>query len=144
MLLFPYLADNYGSAKFSRAVSYDLTGTEDYVAIELVERNIPYLIQNVPVMPSPQRNLQLPDKISGSVAVTREKGAKTPDGCIQLTGQLPETPDADSCVYVVCGGVVYEAFCLEKDGFAANVPEGAIPEAIVYSIGGVPQMFQIQ
>ena len=144
MLLFPYLADSYGSAKFSRAVSYDLTGSEDYVAIELVERNIPYLIQNIPVMPSPQRNLQLPDGIRGTAAVTQDEKAKTAPGCIQLRGQLPETPDADSCVYVVCGNTVYEAFCLENDGFAVNVPEGATPEAIVYSIGGMPQMFQIQ
>ena len=144
MLLFPYLADSYGSAKFSRAVSYDLTGSEDYVAIELVERNIPYLIQNMPVMPSPQRNLQLPDGIRGTAAVTQDEKAKTAPGCIQLRGQLPETPDADSCVYVVCGNTVYEAFCLENDGFAVNVPEGATPEAIVYSIGGMPQMFQIQ
>ena len=144
MLLFPYLADSYGSAKFSRAVSYDLTGSEDYVAIELVERNIPYLIQNIPVMPSPQRNLQLPDEIRGTAAVTQDEKAKTAPGCIQLRGQLPETPDADSCVYVVCGNTVYEAFCLENDGFAVNVPEGATPEAILYSIGGMPQMFQIQ
>ena len=144
MLLFPYLADSYGSAKFSRAVNYDLTGDEDYVAIELVERNIAYLIQNVPVMPSPQRDLQLPDQIRGSVAVTLAEKAKTAPSCIQLTGQLPETPDADACVYVVCSGAAYEAFCLENDGFAVNVPEGATPEAIVYSIGGVPQMFQIK
>ena len=143
MLLFPYLADSYGSAKFSRAVSYDLTGNEDYVAIELVERNLSYLLQNVPVMPSPQRDLQLPDVFSGSAAVTQAEKAKTAPGCIQLTGQLPKAPDADSCVYVVCGGTVYEAFCLENDGFAVNVPEGAAAEAIVYSIGGMPQMFQI-
>ena len=144
ILLFPYLADSYKTAKFSRAVGYDLTGSEDYVAVELVERNLPYLIQNVPVMPSPQRDLQLPDAFSGSAAVAQAEKAKTPAGCIQLTGQLPKTPDADSCVYVVCGGAVYEAFCLENDGFAVNVPEGAAAEAIVYSIGGVPQMFQIQ
>ena len=46
MLLFPYLADSYTSAKFSRLVNYDLTGDADYVAIELVERNLRYLIQD--------------------------------------------------------------------------------------------------
>ena len=49
-----------------------------------------------------------------------------------------------NCVYVVCSGVVYEAFCLEADGFAVNVPETATPEFVIYNIGGVPQMFQIQ
>ena len=144
MLLFPYLADSYGEAKFSRAVSYDLTGGEDYVAIELVERNLRYLIQNVPVMPSPVRKLEIPAESRGTVTVTRAEQARAGSGCVQLTGQLTEKPDPDSCVYAVCGGIVYEAFCLEKDGFAVNVPEGAKPEAVLYYIGGVLQMFEIQ
>ena len=144
ILLFPYLADSYGEAKFSRAVSYDLTGDEDYVAIELVERNLRYLIQNVPVMPSPVRKLEIPAESRGTVTVTRAEQARAGSGCVQLTGQLTEKPDPDSCVYAVCGGIVYEAFCLEKDGFAVNVPEGAKPEAVLYYIGGVLQMFEIQ
>lgn len=144
ILLFPYLADSYGEAKFSRAVSYDLTGDEAYVVIELVERNLRYLIQNVPVMPSPVRKLEIPAESRGTVTVTRAEQARAGSGCVQLTGQLTEKPDPDSCVYAVCGGIVYEAFCLEKDGFAVNVPEGAKPEAVLYYIGGVLQMFEIQ
>lgn len=144
MLLFPYLADSYGEAKFSRAVSYDLTGGEDYVAIELVERNLRYLIQNVPVMPSPVRRLDIPAESRGSIGVTKAEKARAGNGCVQLTGQLTEKPDGNSCVYVVCGGIVYEAFCLEKDGFAVNVPEGAKPESVLYYIGGTLQMFEIQ
>lgn len=144
MLLFPYLADSYGEAKFSRAVNYDLTGGEDYVVIELVERNLRYLIQNVPVMPSPVRSLQIPAESRGSITVTRAEKARAGSGCVQLTGQLTEKPDADSCVYVACEGAVYEAFCLEKDGFAVNVPEGTKPEAVLYYIGGTLQMFEIQ
>lgn len=144
MLLFPYLADSYAAAKFSRVVNYDLTGSEDYVAIELVERNLQYLIQNVPVMPSPVRNMELPATISGSAEITRTENARAGNGCAQFEGTLPAKPDADSCVYVVCDGTVYEAFCLENDGFAVNVPEEAVPEYVIYSIGGVPQMFQIK
>jgi len=143
ILLFPYLADSYKTAKFSRSVNYDLTGDADYVAIELVERNLRYLVQNVPVMPSPVRDLPLPAAFSGSAQVTREEKTRTAAGCVQLTGRLPAEPDADACVYVVCDGTVYEAFCLENDGFAVNVPETATAECIVYNIGGVPQMFQI-
>lgn len=143
ILLFPYLADSYGSAKFSRAVSYDLTGGENYVAIELVERNLRYLIQNVPVMPSPVRDLELPAAVSGSVQVTRDEKARTAEGCVQLKSQLEAAPDAAACIYVVCDGTAYEAFCLEDNGFAVNVPAAATPECIVYNIGGAPQMFQI-
>ena len=144
ILLFPYLADSYAGAKFSRAVNYDLTGSADYVAIELVERNLRYLIRNVPVMPSPVRDVQLPAAASGSASIAKAENARTAGGCVQYTGTLPVKPDADACVYVVCGGTVYEAFCLENDGFAVNVPENATPEYFVYNIGGVPQMFQIK
>ncbi len=140
ILLFPYLAESFASARFSRVVNYDLTGEADFVAIELVERNLRYLIQNVPVMPSPVRSLTLPAEISGSVAVSQPEKARAGSGCVQFTGTLPVKPDADACVYVVCSGVVYEAFCLEEDGFAVNVPEGSTPESVIYNIGGVPQM----
>ena len=143
ILLFPYLADSYASAKFSRSVNYDLTGNEQYVAIELVERNIRYLIQNVPVMPSPMRSLTLPLSVSGSAEMKLAENARAGSGCVQYAGTLPETPDADACIYVLCGGVAYEAFCLENDGFAVNVPEGAVPQYVIYNIGGVPQMFEI-
>ncbi len=144
ILLFPYLADSYGSAKFSRVVNYDLTGDEDYVAIELVERNLRYLIRNVPVMPSPVRTMELPEAVSGTAHGAIDEKARAGEGCVQLRGTLPKPADADSCVYAVCSGVVYEAFCLENGGFAANVPESADPQYIIYNIGGVTQMFEIQ
>ena len=143
ILLFPFLADSYGYAKFSRSVNYDLTGNEQYVAIELVERNIRYLIQNVPVMPSPTRSMTLPLTVSGSAEMKLAEDARAGSGCVQYAGTLPESPDADACIYVLCGGVAYEAFCLENDGFAVNVPEGAVPQYVIYNIGGVPQMFEI-
>lgn len=143
ILLFPFLADSYASAKFSRSVNYDLTGNEQYVAIELVERNIRYLIQNVPVMPSPTRSMTLPLTVSGSAEMKLAEDARSGSGCVQYAGTLPESPDADACIYVLCDGVAYEAFCLENDGFAVNVPEGAVPQYVIYNIGGVPQMFEI-
>lgn len=144
ILLFPYLADSYNSAKFSRSVSYDMTESADHVAIELVERNLCYLIQNVPVMPSPVRKLELPGEISGTAQAEKNEKARAGSGCVQFAGKLPVKPDTASCVYVVCGDIVYEAFCLENDGFAVNVPEGAVPQYVIYNIGGVPQMYEIK
>ena len=144
ILLFPYLADSYNSAKFSRSVRYDMTGSEDYVAIELVERNLRYLIQNVPVMPSPVRRMELPAAVSGEAEAAEVENANAGTGCVQFMGTLPSEPDAGSCVYVVCDGIVYEAFCLENDGFAVNVPENAIAQYLIYNIGGEPQMFEIK
>lgn len=142
-LLFPYLAESYASTKFSRSVSYDMTGSEDYVAVELVERNLRYLIRNVPVMPSPVRQMELPASVSGNADVSRVENARAGSGYVQFQGQLPVKPDADSCVYVVCGDTVYEAFCLEDEGFAVNVPEGTAPRYVICNIGGLTQMFEI-
>ena len=142
MLLFPYLAHSFDSAKFSRVVWYDLTGSEQFVAIELVERNLEYLIQNVPVMPSPRRSIELPGTLRGTAALQQAEQGRS--GFVQYTGQLPEAPDVDACIYVVCADAVYEAFCLENDGFAVNVAEDATPRYVIYHIGGVPQMFEIQ
>ena len=141
ILLYPYLADSYRSAKFSRLVNYDLTESADYVAIELVERNLCYLIQNVPIMEAPTRTIELPTTVSGKAQAAMDGSSRSPEGYSLIRGTLPETPDADSCVYVVCDGVAYEAFCMENDGFAAHIPGEATH--VVYSIGGTLQMFEI-
>lgn len=141
-LLFPYLANSYGSAKFSRLVNYDLTESADYVAVELVERNIVYLIQNVPIMEAPARSIELPTAVSGKAQAQVDESVRSPKDHSLLRGTLPKNPDANSCVYVVCDGVAYEAFCLENNGFAAHIPGKATH--VVYSIGGQLQMFEIQ
>ena len=142
ILLFPYLADSYGYAKFSRLTNYDMTEEADYVAVELVERNLCYLIQYTPIMEAPVRELNLPDTVSGSAHAEVDARSRSPKDHQLIRGTLPVTPDADSCVYVVCDGVVYEAFCLENNGFAAHIPGKATH--VVYSIGGSMQMFEIQ
>lgn len=133
-LLFPYLADSYGSAVFSRSTSYDMTQEADYILVELVERNLCYLISYTPVMPSPAVQLELPEKTIGSAQITAKKG--------NIKGTLPQIPDADSNVYVVCDGTVYEAFQLADNGFAANVPEEANAQYLVYTVGGTLTMFE--
>lgn len=119
-LLYPYLADSYGTCTFSRSVSYDLTQEGETVLIELVERNIPYLYTYLPVMPAPVREISLPEA-SGTVALDT-KESKTAGSLLQVKGTLGVAPDAESAVYVLCDGVVYEAFCLAGDGFGAYVP----------------------
>ena len=132
-LLYPYLADSYGSARFSRSTAYDLTGDADHVLIELVERNLRYLITNVPVSASPQVQVTLP-KSSGSREITPDPKAKAPEGLTLWRGTVETDPE--SPVYVVCGGQVYEAYLMEDNGFAVYLPEGETPEALGYQSGG--------
>lgn len=133
-LLFPYLADSYASAVFSRSTSYDMTQEADYILVELVERNLRYLISYTPVMPSPVAQPELPENSSGTVQISAKKGS--------IKGTLPQTPDIESPVYLACDGIAYEAFLLADDGFAANVPEGAAAQYLVYSVGGTLTMFE--
>lgn len=133
-LLYPYLADTYGEARFSRSPVYDLTLDADYVLIQLVERNLRYLITYLPVIVSPARDIAIPAEASGSTHLHYEN-RKAPEGYVYISGKVEAEPDTDSKVYVVCGGVLYEAL-LHKDGFAVYIPEGMTPEGVVYSVGG--------
>lgn len=139
-LLYPYLANSYADARFSRSTVYDLTLEADHILIELVERNLRYLITYLPVIASPVRDISVPTERAGTISVRFENG-KAPEGCVRITGSPEIAPDAESEVYVICGGTAYEALLHSDGGFAAYVPEEAQPEAVVYSVGGAYKLF---
>ncbi len=132
-LLYPYLADSFASAHFSRSTRYDLTKSGDFVLIELVERNLRYLITNLPVMPAPERVQTLPETVSGTASFTAGKG---PEGYIQINGTLPATADADSRVYLVCGDKTYEAFLTENNSYGAYIPAEETAEKLLFTQNG--------
>ena len=138
-LLFPFLADSYASARFSRSTAYDLTYEADCVLVELVERNLPYLIQNIPVMPAPQVDLTLPTSVSGTIAVT----ASTRGDYLQIKGTLPAVDDTSS-VYVVCDDIAYEAFCLADSGFGIQLAPESVPQHVVCSVNGTLTMYKLE
>lgn len=131
-LLFPYLADSAATARFSRSTTYDLTRKADRVVIQLVERNLHYLVTYAPVMPSPQRALALPEQTAGATICERTQKS-TPAGTVKLTGTLPAAADDTASVYIVCGGVAYEAFLLNNNSFCAYVPDSAQPEYLAFT-----------
>ncbi len=126
--LYPYLADSFAEARFSRATAYDLTEPADCVLIELVERNIPYLTYNIPVMPAPERDVP-----AGEVKkVELELGSgNKPEGCALAFGTLDEMARV---VYIICGDSAYEAFLLTDGSFAAYIPAGVEPDGVYYEI----------
>ncbi len=137
-LLYPYLADAFAQARFSRSTAYDLTQAEalgaDCVIIELVERNLSYL-QNAPVMPSPLRAVQAEAHMSASLSLTQQDRA--PEGCICLSGTAPEEIDDDSPVYVVTDTGTYEAFLCANGGFCVYLPQNSRPTQIIATVGGI-------
>ena len=127
-LLYPYLADSYGTVRFSRSTGYDLTLEADHIVVELVERNLDYLITYLPVMPSPVSTVSLPEQISGNLQITSNPRANAPDSCAQWTGLADY--EAGDTIYVITENGAYMAF-QTKDGFGAYLPENEIPTDVV-------------
>ncbi len=133
-LLFPYLAESYGECYFSRKTAYDLTLESDYVMIELVERNLHFLLWYTPILPSPVREIAVPNETSGSVSLNLVKSIAAPDGFTAVKGYLPQC-DSDSSVYVVADGKAYEALLTKDNGFCAYIPQGENATSVVFTVG---------
>ena len=138
--LYPYLADSFDASLFSRSMPYrlDLVSQReaDYVAAELVERNLRYLIQNVPVMPAPCRGAKKPEgfTVYGSgVNFDLEPSEDLPGYTLAafspaLSFRDFPAPDADSPMLVSASdGNYYEAFLLEDGAVGLYLPEGVQP-----------------
>lgn len=153
--LYPFLADSFGQATFSRAMPYrmdllDQTGA-DTVLIELVERNLDYLTTRAPVFPAPLRGSPVgqdgivPDPLwqssgappqgeAAAVLTLRDneslESSLRLEGYVRLEGTLTGAVDTDSPIYVRLGDAVYEASPVGEAGegevpFTLYVPEGA-------------------
>ena len=124
--LYPYLAESFSEAVFSRKNDYGPTAMADgsAVVIELVERNLRYLNEYAPTLPAPVRKVGLAENALsvGSVELARKEGF---EDYVNFSGQFDEAiPDADSPVWLLAGGTLYEAVP-QPEGFSAWLPAGA-------------------
>ncbi len=144
--LYPYLADSFASARFSRATAYQLTLTEklgaDCVVIELVERNLRYLLRFTPVMPAPVRDVPVPQSVCGTVELAVSGTASALDGCTAWCGTLPQAADGAS-IWLFCGDTAYEAFTGGDGSFTAYLPDDRAPELAAARIGDSLIAYQI-
>ena len=130
--LYPYLAESFALAEFSRKTNYDPTDLPEggALVIELVERNLRYLNTYAPTLPAPERDgTQIRGAAPrGDLAVSIREGA--------LSGSFGELkPDDTSPVYVSRGGRVYEAVP-QPEGFTALLPEGANDFEVIFTSQG--------
>lgn len=140
--LYPYAAEAYARATFSRKPNYepDLMPEGGDLVIELVERNLRYLNTYVPVLPAPARDGSLIREavpVSQAAAVTAAADG-TPEGYISLTGDYGGlVPDVDTPVYVAVGEALYEAFP-GPEGFRLALPEDAVlgDLRVIFAAGG--------
>ncbi|MCD7768552.1 MAG: hypothetical protein LUH36_00310 [Oscillospiraceae bacterium] len=125
--LYPYMAQSFAVAMFSRLSSYRLDyiaeQQADVVVIELAERTLDYILEYPAVYPAPVRDESvLTGAVKTESTLTAAEAGATMEGYIQLTGTLPETA-VDSPVYIVTAdGAVYEAIPNEGS-FTAWLPE---------------------
>ena len=133
--LYPFLADSFAAARFSRSTVYDFAAAEklgaDTVLVELVERNLRYLLTYTPKMAAPLRDLSGGDETGGAVDLARSRESG-PEGCAGYTGVLDP---AAGRTYLLCAGGCYEAFRLLDGGFFAWLPEGETPVRVLYRLG---------
>ena len=126
--LYPYLAEDFAEAVFSRKNDYapGELAAGDVMAVELVERNLRYLNAYAPTFPAPERPAAL---ISGAgeyrweAEITLANSAM--GGYTVLRGDYGGlAPEADSPVYVSAAGTLYEA-TPGPEGFSLCLPEEA-------------------
>ena len=142
-LLYPYLANSFASARFSRSVSYDLTQETDYILVELVQRNLRYLQKYLPVIVSPERPLTMSMQAEGTVGVNITP-VDSPADFVRIQGNLEGELAFDSRIYVVCSDGIYEALLLENGGFAVYVPQDQVPVGVLYSLGSAWKLLSVQ
>ena len=147
--LYPYLADSFDGALFSRSMPYrlDLVSQReaDFVVAELVERNLRYLIRNVPVMPAPCRGEEKPENftVCGSGVDFSAEPSEILPGYALVTGpavldgqELPEAVSDSRVLVLASDRNYYEAFLLENGGIGLYLPEGMQPLGAAYEQAG--------
>ena len=138
--LYPYLADHFGKALFSRLNAYDLTLIKqqqaDHVVIELAERTLNYLLKYPAVYPAPTRS----ESVLASASAVTCKPVEDPNGSQvegfkKITGELPAV-ETESAVYLFTGITLYEAIPGESS-FTAYIPDDVSIEQLQVYIGDI-------
>lgn len=126
--LHPFLAQSYGRACFSRNMPYRVAAAmeeqPEVLVVELVERNLNWLLERAPEMPAPKRT-----EISAAdtgVLLQAPRTKSGPEGYFCLAGDLDgQDMDDTSPLYILAGETAYEASpCGEgAQPFTAYLPE---------------------
>lgn len=117
--IIPYLAQEYKGCTFSKAMPYNLTlaqlkGVDDLV-IEIVERHLDLLCNDVPIVWMPENeSIDIDNSIEDLQADVKIEDQEEQ---YFITGEIEEKfVNDNSTIYVIINGGVYEAFPCGNDG----------------------------
>lgn len=149
--LYPYLAQSFVAATFSRSADYDLTlaDSADTVIIELVERNLSNILSREPTFPAPAR--ELPSAASlGTIAVDYDEAKSgVMSGYVRVSGELgADMLDPGGHVYIAAGDTAYEAYVCVSSGsdslrFFAWIPAGNAAHQVITTLNSEYTAYQI-
>lgn len=122
--IIPFISNNFGYAHYSKEYPVNFRNLEehtpDVVVLEIVQRNIPKLIEKAPVMPGIERQINL----SGSINADGKIFIGTNGGLVHIFGYLDYNREKSYRCYVTdTHGKTFEAFpILESETAQNNFP----------------------
>ena len=149
--LYPYLAQSFVAATFSRSADYDLTlaDSADTVIIELVERNLSNILSREPTFPAPVRELSATANV-GTIAVDYDEAKSgVMSGYVRVSGELgADMLDPGGHVYIAAGDTAYEAYVCVSSGsdslrFFAWIPAGNAAHQVITTLNSEYTAYQI-
>lgn len=146
--LHTFMAESCGAACFSRAMPYDLSLLDsegaDTLILEIVERNIRWLVQRAPILPAPTREVSVPETADPAIQFTCTLSENS-NGMTCCTGNLSCTPDAGSPIWLVIDGTVCEASPAGsgEQPFTAYLPARPAALQIMFLQDGTPVISQV-
>lgn len=149
--LYPYLAQSFVAATFSRSADYNLTlaDSADTVIIELVERNLSNILSREPTFPAPVRELSATANV-GTIAVDYDEAKSgVMSGYVRLSGELgADMLDPGGHVYIAAGDTAYEAYVCVSSGsdslrFFAWIPAGNAAHQVITTLNSEYTAYQI-
>ena len=87
----------------------------DHVLIELVERNLDWLIRYVPVMPAPARGIEQDERVIAERSVHVAVKEDSKHELVYVSGEL-DVPYNGESVFLLAGDAAFETFVTENDG----------------------------
>ena len=110
--LHPFLAQSYANACFSRNMPYRMSAVSaeqpDVLLVEIVERNLNWLLERAPELPAPDRQNVNAVDTGETVAAARKDGNL--EGYFCISGDLSQQKlDDETPIYILTPEAAYEA-----------------------------------